>query len=109
MAQPFGREDLPASVRRQFRDMKGQGGFVLVYPRVSLADGAAIRAMAQEIREVTLPGGGHISAAGEPMVLADILEMVTHEAPLILVGAVLAVAAAMWLTLGSLRMALMCL
>jgi predicted RND superfamily exporter protein len=108
-AEPFTREQLPASVRRQFQGTQGQSGFVLVYPRVSLSDGEAIRAMAKEVRGVTLPGGGRISAAGEPMVLADILAMVTREAPLILVGAVVAVLLAMWVTLGSLRLALLCL
>jgi uncharacterized protein len=108
-AAPFTREELPASVRRQFRGPQGQSGFVLVYPRVSMSDGEAIRALAAEVRGVTLPGGERISASGEPMVLADILEMVTREAPLILVGAVLAVLLAMWVTLGSLRLALLCL
>jgi predicted RND superfamily exporter protein len=108
-AEPFTREQLPTSVRRQFQGTQGQSGFVLVYPRVSLSDGEAIRAMAKEVREVTLPGGGRISAAGEPMVLADILAMVTREAPLILVGALVAVLLAMWVTMGSLRMALLCL
>jgi hypothetical protein len=108
-AQPFTREELPASVRRQFQGTQGQSGFVLVYPRVSLSDGEAIRAMANEVRGVTLPGGGRISAAGEPMVLADILAMVTREAPIILIGAVVAVLLAMWVTLGSLRLALLCL
>jgi predicted RND superfamily exporter protein len=108
-ASPFTREELPAAVRRQFQGTQGQSGFVLVYPRVSLSDGKAIRAMATEVRGVTLPGGGRISAAGEAMVLADILAMVTHEAPLILVGAIVAVLLAMWVTMGSLRMALLCL
>ena len=108
-AQPFTREELPVSVRRQFQGTQGQSGFVLVYPRVSLSDGEAIRAMANEVRGVTLPGGGRISAAGEPMVLADILAMVTREAPIILIGAVVAVLLAMWVTLGSIRLALLCL
>jgi hypothetical protein len=108
-AQPFTREQLPLSVRRQFQGTQAQSGFVLVYPRVSLSDGEAIRAMANEVRGVRLPGGGRISAAGEAMVLADILAMVTREAPLILVGAVVAVLLAMWVTLGSLRLALLCL
>jgi predicted RND superfamily exporter protein len=43
------------------------------------------------------------------MVLADILEMVTREAPIVLVAALLSVLAAMWLTLGSLPTALLCL
>ncbi|MFP2911373.1 efflux RND transporter permease subunit [Pyxidicoccus sp. 3LFB2] len=109
-AQPFTPEALPPSVRQQFQGVGGgQSGLVLVYPSVSLSDGAAIRALARELRGVQLPGGGRISAAGEPMVLADILEMVTHEAPLILGGAVLAVLLAMWATLGGLRLALLCL
>jgi predicted RND superfamily exporter protein len=108
-ASPFTLEELPDSVRRQFQGARGQSGFVLVYPRVSQSDGEAIQALAKEVRGVTLPGGGHIPAAGEAMVLADIIEMVTQEAPLILVGAVLAVLLTMWVTLGSLRLALLCM
>ncbi|WP_224367916.1 efflux RND transporter permease subunit [Hyalangium versicolor] len=108
-ATPFTVEDLPVSMRRQFEGLQGQGGFVLVYPRISLGDGQAIRTLAREVREVTKLGQGHIAVAGEPMVLADILDMVTKEAPLILVGSLLAVLVAMWVTLGSLRMASLCL
>lgn len=108
-ASPFTVADLPASVRRQFEDLSGKDHFVLVYPRVSLDDGQAIRALAREVREVKVPSGGDVIVAGEPMVLADILNMVTREAPLILVGSVLAVLLAMWVTLGSLRLALLCL
>jgi predicted RND superfamily exporter protein len=109
-ARPFTPDDLPPSIRQQFQGVSGgQSGFVLVYPAVSLSDGAAIRSLAREVRGVQLPGGGHLSAAGEPMVLADILEMVTREAPLILGGATLAVLLAMWATLGGLRLALLCL
>ncbi|MCP3136438.1 efflux RND transporter permease subunit [Pyxidicoccus xibeiensis] len=109
-AAPYAATDLPPSVRQQFQGVgNGQSGFVLVYPAVSLADGAAIRSLAREVRGVQLPGGERLSAAGEPMVLADILEMVTHEAPLILGGATLAVLLAMWATLGGLRLALLCL
>ncbi|HYI00144.1 efflux RND transporter permease subunit [Hyalangium sp.] len=108
-ASPFTLEELPASVRRQFEDMNGQSHFVLVYPRVSLDDGQAIRALAREVRGVKPPGGGRISVAGEPMVLADILDMVTRETPFILGGSLVAVLLAMWVTLGSLRLALLCL
>jgi len=109
-AKPFTLQSLPPSVRQQFQGVgDAQSGFVLVYPAVSLSDGAAIRSLAREVRGVQLPGGGRLSAAGEPMVLADILEMVTHEAPLILGGATLAVLLAMWATLGGLRLALLCL
>jgi predicted RND superfamily exporter protein len=65
--------------------------------------------MAREVRAVTRTGAGHIPVAGEPMVLADILDMVTREVPIILVGSLVAVLVAMWVTLGSLRMAVLCL
>ena len=109
-AAPFGREDLPAGIRRQFEGAVNDGsGFVLVFPRVSLADGQKVRALAQEVRSVPLPAGRKLSASGEPMVLADILEMVTHEAPIVLVAALLSVLVAMWITLGSLSTAILCL
>jgi hypothetical protein len=108
-AAPFTLDDLPASVRRQFQDVSGRSGFVLVYPGVSLDDGQGIRALAREVRGVKLPDGGRVAVAGEAMVLADILDMVTREVPFILVGTVLAVLLAMWVTLGSLRLALLCL
>ncbi|WP_236068433.1 efflux RND transporter permease subunit [Citreicoccus inhibens] len=109
-ARPYTEEDLPPSVRQQFLDRRGnQSGFVLVYPSVSQSDGQAMRALAREVRGVQLPDGRRVSAAGEPMVLADIINLVTHESPLILGGTTLAVLGAMWLTLGGLRMALLCL
>jgi hypothetical protein len=108
-AEPFTVDQLPASVRRPFQDLNGQSHFVLVYPGVSLDDGQGMRALARELREVKTPSGGQIAVAGEPMVLADILNMVTREAPFILIGSLVAVLLAMWVTLGSLRLALLCL
>ncbi|WP_226994043.1 efflux RND transporter permease subunit [Myxococcus hansupus] len=107
---PFTRADLPPSVRQQFVGREGKpGGFVMVYPSVDQSDGKAVRALAREIRGVGTPDGTRVSAAGESMVMADILDMVTHEAPLILGGTTLAVLLAMWLTLGGLRIALLCM
>jgi uncharacterized protein len=109
-AQPFARADLPLTVKRQFQGPDGdQSGFVLVFPSISLSDGARVRDFGKEVRGLKLPGGGELEAAGEPMVLADILEMVTEEGPPILIAALLAVLAATWLTLGSLKSAVLCL
>ncbi|HZA13383.1 MAG TPA: MMPL family transporter, partial [Myxococcaceae bacterium] len=108
--QPFTRADLPVTVKRQFQGVSDhRSGFVVVFPGISLSDGTRVRDFAREVRGIYLPGGGELSAAGEPMVLADILEMVTQEGPPILIAALLAVFAAMWVTLGSLRNALLCL
>ncbi|WP_342378185.1 MMPL family transporter [Myxococcus stipitatus] len=109
-ARPFTMEDLPTSVRQQFMGRQGTpGSFVLVYPAVNQSDGQAVRALAREVRGVAPPGGGQVSAAGEAMVMADILDLVTHEAPLILGGTTLVVLLAMWMTLGGLKMAVLCL
>ncbi|HET9451167.1 MAG TPA: MMPL family transporter, partial [Aggregicoccus sp.] len=109
-AQPFTRADLPESVRRQFEgNGEEQSGFVLVFARVSLSDGAGVRRFAREVREIDLSDGSRISAAGEAFVLADILEMVTTEAPQVLLAALLSVVLAMWLAMGRLQTALFCL
>ncbi len=110
-AEPFGRSDIPFSVRRQFEGIKpGQeGGFVLIFPNIKLSDGLAVGRFAEEVRKLELPNGERFSAAGEAMILADVLLMVKREAKPILITATLAVLLAMWLTLGSLRVALLCM
>jgi predicted RND superfamily exporter protein len=109
-APPFTRADLPDSVRRQFMGMKeSRSGFVLVFPRISLADGAKVREFAREVRSIEAPGGGQLSAAGEAMVLADIINMVTREMPRILTVSVISVLVVMALTLGSLKLAVLCM
>jgi uncharacterized protein len=109
-AKPYTEADLPPGVRQQFEGRGEEGtGFVLVYPSANQSDGQAMRQLAKEVRGVKLPDGRPAVVAGEALVLADILDMVSHEAPLILLGATLAVLVAMWITLGGLRAALLCL
>jgi predicted RND superfamily exporter protein len=109
-AKPFTRADLPVGVRRQFLGIdEGQTGFVLVFPSISLSDGARVRDFAREVRSIELPGGGRLSAAGEAMMLADIIDMVAREMPLIFATALVSIVLAMALTLGSLKLALLCM
>jgi len=82
---------------------------VLIFPSIKLSDGLRVRDFAKEVRGVVLPDGATFSAAGEAMVLADVLEMVTRESPPILFAATLLVLLAMWITLGSLKSAIICL
>ncbi|PKN56613.1 MAG: hypothetical protein CVU56_15400 [Deltaproteobacteria bacterium HGW-Deltaproteobacteria-14] len=102
-AAPFTRASLPDEVRRQFQ---GPGdasdvGFVMVFPRVSMSDGAAVVRFAEEVR-----GAVDAPVAGEAMVLTDILGMVGPEAPRVL-GLTLGLGLlTLWLLLGGLRMAL---
>jgi hypothetical protein len=70
-AEPFGRDDLPDSVRRQFGGpAPSGGGLVLVFPGVDTDDGGSVRALSAEVRGLELPGGRRVSASGEHMVLA---------------------------------------
>lgn len=111
-AKPFTQSELPSSVKHQFENLDGTtGGAVLVYAGggVSLSDGEGTRRFAKEVRDLHMPDGSQVSAAGEALILADILDMVSREGPRILVAAVLSVLAAMWLTLGKLRTALICM
>ncbi|HZH04385.1 MAG TPA: MMPL family transporter, partial [Myxococcaceae bacterium] len=109
-AEPFTQADLPAPVRRQFLGADGkQGGFLLVFASVSLGDAQGVRRLAREVRGLELASGAKVSAAGEAMVLVDILEMVIRESPRILAAAIVSVLLAMWLTLGNFKTALLCL
>ena len=114
-AQPFTRADIPASIRRQFEGVAGDGGFVLAFPGISLGDGERVTMLAREVRDLELPKRAgqsaptRVSAVGEALILADIIDMVTREALPVLSAAILFVLIALWITLGRLRMALVCL
>jgi hypothetical protein len=109
-APPFGRDDLPPEIRRQFEGLGSEkAGFVLVFPRVSLADGEKVRALAREVRTIELANDRSVSAAGDAMVLADILEMVTRESPWVLLAALVSVLLTTWALMGSLGLALVCI
>jgi predicted RND superfamily exporter protein/phosphatidylglycerophosphatase A len=82
--EPFGRAALPEEVRRQFLGREGKTSFVLVYPSISLSDGQAVRGLAEELRAVHLEDGRPLVIAGEAMVLADVLDMVVSETPVVI-------------------------
>lgn len=108
---PFGLDDLPVEVRRQFRgvDDNAKGGFVLVFPAISLSDGQRVRDFAQEVRDVRLPDGSVASASGEAMIMADIINMVAKEGPPVLIITIIAIFVCMWVMLGNLRDTLLAL
>ena len=109
-AAAFQRKDLPEMVRREFEGLEGnKGGVVLVYSAINLADGAGTRRFTKEVRGMQLTDGTQVSAAGEALIVADILDMVAQEGPRILAAAILSVLVAMWITLGKLRTALICM
>jgi uncharacterized protein len=114
-ALPFTQESLPPLVQRQFRtDRAASGdpetrGIVLVYPAVTLSDGLGVLEMAKEVRGIPLPNGQTVSAAGEAMILADVLRLVFEESPRVVTVTLLLVFFAMWALLGNLTLAVLCL
>ena len=104
-AEPFGLDAIPVAIRRQFKER----GVVLVFPRVSLSDGQAVMALAEEVRQIPLPDGKAVSAAGGVMIMADILDIVIRESPIVTAITVALVFLAMWILLGNLRLAAFCL
>jgi predicted RND superfamily exporter protein len=109
LAEPFGRKDLPRTVMAPFeaRDGSGPGHFVLAFPRVSMSDGPAVRELASQVKELEAGENSRLSVAGEPMVMADILETVERDAPRILAVTLLLVAFTLRLTAGSWTAALL--
>ncbi|MEQ9496559.1 MAG: MMPL family transporter [Deltaproteobacteria bacterium] len=103
--EPFAFEDLPIDVRRSFSG----SGVILVFPNVSNSDGRAVLALSDEVRGIPLPSGKTVSAAGEGMVLADVLRMVLRESPIVVSLTVVLVFLAMWVLLGRLKLAIFCI
>ncbi|MBL4632745.1 MAG: phosphatidylglycerophosphatase A [Kofleriaceae bacterium] len=111
-AKPFAYADLPDSVRRSFHAAGGSGDFVLIFPGISLTDGAKIQGLASELSNVPVTSGEGaktLSATGEAMILADVLDSVFREAPRSIGIAVIVILLTLWLMVGQLRTALLCL
>lgn len=107
-AQPFTEADLPTSLRFSFQTKDSSSTeFCLLFPTVSLGEAASIERVASQLERIELPSGERVAAAGEPMVLADILRTVKRDAPRILGLTLVLVLASLVLTLGRLRLALL--
>lgn len=81
-AEPFGPEDLPASILEQYEGKTKEFSVVFVYPNASIMDGRVGKAFVKELREMKLPAD--IELAGEPMIYVDILNMLEHDTPVAL-------------------------
>lgn len=110
-ALPFVRDDLPREVRRQFQGMddKRDSGFVLVFAAKDLSDGSFTRAFARENRDIKLTDGTDVLAAGEALLLADVIEMVAREAVPVLCFTIGLVFISLWLFIGSFKSAIACI
>src|SRR5262249_34343910 len=90
-------------------DDKRDSGFVLVFATGDLSDGSFTRTFAREVRGITLTDGSDVLAAGEALLLADIIDMVAREAVPVLCFAIGLVFLSLWLFIGSFRSAIACI
>lgn len=106
-AEPFARGDLPVEVRRQFArpGSDEMADFVLVYPSVSMSDGRKAQLVAEEVRGLAMADGRKLHAAGEPLVLADILTSMQQQLPIVFGLALLQQIVILWAVMGSFKRA----
>jgi len=99
--------DLPPGIRAVVAPPSNQGfgPLVLFYPTVSLGDATAMERLSDQVRLIQLAGGEMVRTAGEPMVVVDIFQLLRQDGPLILISTFVLVLLVLWLTLGSLRLA----
>ncbi|MBT6436090.1 MAG: MMPL family transporter [Deltaproteobacteria bacterium] len=102
--EPFGLSDLPLSVQQRFSTIDGSdsSGVLLVYPSIAISDGARLRYFAEEIRNSS-PEQKPVVAAGEAMVLADILEVIFIESPQVMLFTLVAVFFTVLILFGNLK------
>ena len=80
-AGPLGPEELPVAVREPFRTRGGQGGIVLVFPAIDLAEIDQVSRFVGVLQD--LPGveaPGRYDAISEALLLYDIVRLVERDA-----------------------------
>lgn len=109
-AKPYGPDELPLELRRRFLSLDGKGQFVLLFPRYSLYDTAEIQSWAAQIREVVAEArrqGIDLHVLDGNLIAARVFALVRGDGPFILWSAALVVFGMIWLSLRSLKRAVM--
>lgn len=92
--KPIGVDDLPPMMTHNYEELDGKKGLIVyVFPRpgAGLWDGRRVIRFAQSVRTTALPSGETIYTSGEPVIFADMLEAVAHDAPRAAAGSILGV------------------
>jgi hypothetical protein len=107
--KPIGLDDLPPMMTHSYEELDGKKGLIVyVFPRpgAGLWDGRRVIRFARSVRETALPSGETIYTSGEPVIFADMLEAVAHDAPRAAAGSVLGVLLLLALSFRNLRASL---
>ncbi|MBI5544261.1 MAG: MMPL family transporter, partial [Deltaproteobacteria bacterium] len=99
--RPFTVADLPDAVRREFRELDGsEGKLLLLFPKsgTSTSDGRVLARLEREVRSVPQPPG--MAMAGSMLLFADVFKEIAHDGP---VATLVALTAVVLLSLFSFR------
>lgn len=94
IGRPPGLKDIPKDITKHFEDLEHQpGAVVFISPRTGmlLSDGRNLVRFADTIRDVTLPDGRVLHAAGSSLIFADLVDAIRREAPVVTLASFLCV------------------
>jgi uncharacterized protein len=107
---PWGPDELPAEVRRRFTPSEGGGTFVLIFPRFSGYDTNELKLQAADLDEIMKrlrERGVEAHLLDGNRIAARVLGMIRSDGPRVLALASAVVFAMIWLSLRSLRRAVL--
>ena len=102
----LGPSDLPDELARPFTDLQSRRGTVVYVnpsPEKFFSDGHNLIGFAATLRELKLADGTIVSAAGDPTIFADLIEIIRQQAPFLTLASFVAVIAVVMLALRSAR------
>ncbi len=104
--RPFGINEIPDILRRQFSDAYGNIG-TLVYvnppPGKNLWNANNLFNFTESLREINLPNGKIIKTSGEAIIFADILKSIERDAPFLSILAFIAITIFVFLIFRSIK------
>lgn len=109
-AMPWGPDELPAEVRRRFTPSEGGGTFVLIFPKFSGYDTNELKLQAADLDEIMKrlrERGVEAHLLDGNRIAARVLGMIRSDGPRVLALASAVVFAMIWLSLRSLRRAVL--
>jgi predicted RND superfamily exporter protein len=107
---PIPLDSVPDFLKKQFTSKTGElGGFIVIYPAVGLSDGRLSMAFADDVGTIVTESGRTHHASSTSIVAADMLRLMQHEAPLMVLATFVIVALLMWANFGRVRWALLAL
>jgi len=107
-AKPYGAAEVPLVLRRRFESVDGTSHFVLLFPRYDLYDTQEIKAWGDQILEVkdaAMAKGVDLHVLDGNLIASRVFELVKGDGPYILWSAALVVFLMIWLSLRSLKKA----